>query len=90
VGGRRSAPVSQNPKIPRSPRPLQPRGCRVFYLDPGLAFDGGNLETHPKNGQRKAKVEYIFISDAKDHSGFLKRNPAESVDPEPADISKQA
>jgi hypothetical protein len=38
------------------------------------------LEINPKNGQRKAKVEYIFISDAKDHSGFLKRNPAESVD----------
>jgi hypothetical protein len=59
-------------------------------LPPIRFFYGKNLEINPKNGQRKAKVEYIFISDAKDHPGFLKQNPAESVDPEPADTPEQA
>ena len=31
-------------------------------------FYGKILEKNPKNGQRKANVEYIFISDAKDRS----------------------
>jgi hypothetical protein len=36
-------------------------------------FPAKNMEINPKNGQRKAKVEYIFISDAKDASGLLKK-----------------
>ncbi|MDB5106117.1 MAG: hypothetical protein JWP91_3806 [Fibrobacteres bacterium] len=56
-----------------------------LYIAIHLPFFGKKLEINPKNGQREGKVEYIFISDAKDHSGLLKQNPADSVDPEPAD-----
>jgi len=57
-----------------------------LYVASRSSICGKNLEKNPKYGQRKAKVEYIFNSDAKDLSGLLKHNPAESVDAEPADI----